>query len=264
MTATCKMLNRWQLTTFWYSAPWFFLSSLIQTMCTQHTGSRSIQSSSSFSLNYFRIFQWPEAKGSAKPSYCLPFSSAHGSWSNSISTTSLLVLQTSIMVKAMEKGPSISNAFHGESFLSLCATYYQERVCRDSSTGMVSPPSVAVLVLLQAPGRQLSLVSDKVHQSLQWPELPTAHSHKQNDSKRNCKAWCCYVCISLSQLAEMPLLLDPIIGRLHFSIISPRTEHISSTERKRVVTHPSTCLIFSRIVLLMKNWEGLGYTHGRS
>lgn len=144
----------------------------------------------------------------------------------------------------MENGPSISILMLfmvNPSFL--CVQHIVRRVCPDS--GMVSRPSVAVLVLLPAPGRQPFLVSHTVHQSLQSPQLPTAQSHKQNVSKGNCKAWCSYVCISLSQL-------DQLIGRLHFSIISLRTEHISATERKRVVIHLLTCLILSRIVLLMK------------
>lgn len=151
----------------------------------------------------------------------------------------------------MENGPSISVLMLfmvNPSFL--CVQHIVRRVCPDS--GVVCPPSVAVLVLLPAPGRQPFLVPHIVHQSLQSPLLPTAQSHKQNDSKGNCKAWCSYVCISLSQLAEKPLLLDQLIGRLHFSIISLRTEHISATEIKRVVIHLLTCFILSRIVLLMK------------
>lgn len=36
VAATCKMLNRWQLMPFWYSAPWFFSSSLIK-QCVHST-----------------------------------------------------------------------------------------------------------------------------------------------------------------------------------------------------------------------------------
>lgn len=140
----------------------------------------------------------------------------------------------------------------------------QEWVCLCSGTSMVSPPSVAVLVLLQAaPGRHLPLAHNMVHQLLQWLELPTEHGHKLNESKRHCEDQCCYVCISLSELAGMPLLPDPLIRRVHFSIISMGTEYIPSSEGARAVTHPSTCLIFSRIVLHTKDWVSLRYTHGR-
>lgn len=224
------------------------------------------QEHSKFFLLYFKLFQnLPGLEASSYHTACW-FSSPQWGWSNSVSTTSLLVLLSNITVKAVEKGPSISVLMLFMVNLSfLCVQHMSgERLLwlrHGVVTGTVSPPSVAVLVLLQAPGWQPSLAPSIVQESLQWPELPTAQSHKQNESKGNCKAWCCYVCISLSQLAEMPLLLDQLIGRLHFSIISLRTEHISAIERKRVVTHLSTCLILSRIVLLMKNWDCLGYTH---
>jgi len=51
----------------------------------------------------------------------------------------------------------------------------------------------------------------------------------------------------------MALLLDPITGRLHFSIISLGTEHIPSAEETRAVTPPSTYLILSKVLLPTKD-----------
>lgn len=66
------------------------------------------QEHSKFFLLYFKLFQnLPGLEASSYHTACW-FSSPQWGWSNSVSTTSLLVLLSNITVKAVEKGPSIS------------------------------------------------------------------------------------------------------------------------------------------------------------